>query len=138
MVSAPLAFWCADHSAASGASVSSRTGTGVFILLLLNLVMFVLDHQLHWPQIHKLYLDHINPKWWQFITCSFCHASWAHLSSNIFLLYVFGKIVEEEEGLWGVWFTYIITAVGESAHYSATPEHTAYASKHNKRGSVSL
>ena len=107
--------WFADYSAASAASVSSRTGTGVFILLLLNLVIFVLDHKLHLPQIHKLYLDHIAPKWWQFITCSFCHASWAHLSSNTFLLYVFGKIVEEEEGLWGVWFTYIITAVGETA-----------------------
>lgn len=83
-------------------------------MLLLNLVIFVLDHQLHLPQIQRLYLDHIAPKWWQFITCSFCHASWAHLSSNTFLLYVFGKIVEEEEGLWGVWFTYIITAVGET------------------------
>ena len=104
---------CADYSAASAASVSNTTGTGVFILLLLNLLIFVLDHKLHLPQIHRLYLDHVAPQWWQFITCSFCHASWAHLSSNTFLLYVFGKIVEEEEGIWGVWFTYIITAVGE-------------------------
>ena len=115
----PVSFWCADYSAASAVSVSNTTGTGVFILLLLNLVIFVLDHQLHLPQIQRLYLDHIAPKWWQFITSSFCHASWAHLSSNTFLLYVFGKIVEEEEGLWGVWFTYIITAVGECGHHIA-------------------
>ncbi|KAL3143560.1 hypothetical protein ABBQ38_002358 [Trebouxia sp. C0009 RCD-2024] len=112
-----------SYSAASAVSVSNTTGTGVFILLLLNLVIFVLDHQLHLPQIQRLYLDHIAPKWWQFITCSFCHASWAHLSSNTFLLYVFGKIVEEEEGLWGVWFTYIITAVGASvASYFLQPK----------------
>ena len=103
----------ADYSAASAASVSNTTGTGVFILLLLNLIIFVLDHTFHLPQIQRLYLDHIAPRWWQFITSSFCHGSWAHLSSNTFLLYVFGKIVEEEEGMWGVWFTYIITAVGE-------------------------
>lgn len=112
-----------SYSAASAASVSHQTGTGVFILLLLNLVIFVLDHQFHLPQIQRLYLDHIAPKWWQFITCSFCHGSWAHLSSNTFLLYVFGKIVEEEEGLWGVWFTYVITAVGASvASYFLQPK----------------
>lgn len=103
----------ADYSAASAASVSNTTGTGVFILLLLNLIIFVMDHTFHLPQIQRLYLDHLAPRWWQFLTSSFCHASWAHLSNNTFLLYVFGKIVEEEEGLWGVWFTYIITAVGE-------------------------
>ena len=92
--------------------MSNTTGTGVFILLLINLIVFVLDHSFHLPQIRTLYLDHIGPKWWQFITSSFCHASWQHLSSNTFLLYVFGKIVEEEEGIWGVWLTYLITAVG--------------------------
>lgn len=102
----------ADYSAASAASVSNTTGTGVFILLLINLTIFVLDHSFHLPQIRMLYLDHIGPKWWQFITSSFCHASWQHLSSNTFLLYVFGKIVEEEEGMWGVWWTYLITAAG--------------------------
>ena len=102
----------ADYGAASAASLSSTTGTGVFILLLLNLIVYALDHTFHLPQIQRLYLDHIGPKWWQFVTSSFCHASWAHLSSNLFMLYVFGKIVEEEEGLGGVWFTYIITAIG--------------------------
>lgn len=114
-----------NYSAASAASVSNTTGTGVFILLLLNLIIFVLDHTFHLPQIQRLYLDHIAPRWWQFITSSFCHGSWAHLSSNTFLLYVFGKIVEEEEGMWGVWFTYIITAVGASvASYLLQPQAT--------------
>ncbi|DBB17120.1 TPA: hypothetical protein ACH3X3_014199 [Trebouxia sp. C0006] len=114
-----------NYSAASAASVSNTTGTGVFILLLLNLIIFVLDHTLHLPQIQRLYLDHLAPRWWQFLTSSFCHASWAHLSSNTFLLYVFGKIVEEEEGIWGVWFTYIITAVGASvASYLLQPKAT--------------
>ncbi len=49
---------------------------------------------------------------WQFITAAFAHASWEHLSSNIFMLYVFGRIVEEEEGALGVWLTYIVCSVG--------------------------
>ena len=89
-------------------------------MLLLNLIIFVLDHTFHLPQIQRLYLDHIGPRWWQFITSSFCHGSWAHLSSNTFMLYVFGKIVEEEEGILGVWSTYIITALGKLSKQHST------------------
>lgn len=59
-----------------------------------------------------LYLNHQAPQWWQFLTCTFCHASWQHLSSNIFFLYIFGKAVEEEEGAFGVWFSYLVTGCG--------------------------
>ncbi|CAN0907086.1 Rhomboid-like protein 11, chloroplastic [Linum grandiflorum] len=35
-----------------------------------------------------------------------------HLSSNLFFLYIFGKLVEEEEGTFALWFSYILTGVG--------------------------
>ena len=54
----------------------------------------------------------MRPRWWQFLTCAFCHADVGHLSSNLFLLYVFGKLVEEREGAIGVWSTYLICALG--------------------------
>ena len=40
---------------------------------------------------------------------------------NLFNLCVFGKLVEETEGGSGVWFTYIVTALGELSleHYFA-------------------
>ena len=60
-----------------------------------------------------LYLHTRNPQWWQFITAAFCHYSWDHLSSNLFMLYTFGKIVEEEEGAAAVWLTYIVCALGD-------------------------
>ena len=44
--------------------------------------------------------------------CSFCHANWAHLSSNLFGLYVFGSSVENDEGGVAVWLTYITCALG--------------------------
>jgi hypothetical protein len=37
----------------------------VFLLLLLNVVMFVLDHVLHVPGIQGLYLNHLKPQWYQ-------------------------------------------------------------------------
>ena len=68
--------------------------------------------RLHLPMMKSLYLNHLHPQWWQWITSIFCHANWAHLSGNIFFLYVFGKIVEEEEGFFGVWFSYLFTVGG--------------------------
>jgi hypothetical protein len=90
-------------------SSSSNEGNGVFLLLLINVALFVADQWLHVGFVKSLYLNHMHPHWWQFVTSIFCHANWAHLSGNIFFLYVFGKIVEEEEGAFGVWFSYLFT-----------------------------
>ncbi|WZZ36928.1 hypothetical protein YC2023_020329 [Brassica napus] len=62
--------------------------------------------------IKSLYLYHNFPAWYQFVTATFCHASWNHLSSNLFFLYIFGKLVEEEEGNFGLWLSYLFTGVG--------------------------
>ena len=64
---------------------------GVFTLLIINFALFLMDHVLHLPYMRMLYLNHVHPQWWQFVTSIFCHASWAHLSSNIFFLYIFGR-----------------------------------------------
>lgn len=84
---------------------------GVFVLLGINLALFVLINLLGLP-LRWLYLNHSNPAWFQFISSMFCHANWAHLSGNMFLLYVFGKIVEEEEGALGVVASYLVTGLG--------------------------
>ncbi|KAL8138594.1 hypothetical protein V2J09_004595 [Rumex salicifolius] len=62
--------------------------------------------------IKSLYLYHNWPAWYQFITAAFCHANWNHLSSNLFFLYIFGKLVEEEEGNLALWLSYILTGAG--------------------------
>eukprot|EP00850_Spirogloea_muscicola_P018412 SM000168S02611 [mRNA] locus=s168:147428:150044:- [translate_table: standard] len=85
---------------------------GVFVLLLLNLALFLGDHILKIPALRLLYLYHNNPRWYQFITATFCHMDWKHLSSNLFFIYVFGKLVEEEEGSFGVLASYLMTGVG--------------------------
>ncbi|CAN1785200.1 Rhomboid-like protein 11, chloroplastic [Linum perenne] len=85
---------------------------GIFWVILINLGLFLADHFFQVRGIKSLYLYHNYPAWYQFVTATFCHASWEHLSSNLFFLYIFGKLVEEEEGTFALWFSYILTGVG--------------------------
>ncbi|XP_058113841.1 rhomboid-like protein 11, chloroplastic isoform X2 [Magnolia sinica] len=92
--------------------VSQRQVNGIFWIILLNLGVYVADHWFLIREIKMLYLYHSLPAWYQFVTATFCHASWNHLSSNLFFLYIFGKLVEEEEGSLGLWISYILTGAG--------------------------
>lgn len=85
---------------------------GIFWIILLNIAVFVADHFFQVNGIKALYLFHNWPAWYQFVTATFCHANWKHLSSNLFFLYIFGKLVEEEEGNFALWLSYILTGVG--------------------------
>ncbi|XP_010925849.1 rhomboid-like protein 11, chloroplastic isoform X2 [Elaeis guineensis] len=85
---------------------------GIFWILLLNLGIYVADHLFRLQKVKTLYLYHGWPSWYQFVTATFCHANWQHLSSNLFFLYIFGKLVEEEEGNLALWISYILTGAG--------------------------
>ncbi|CAN6456457.1 unnamed protein product [Victoria cruziana] len=85
---------------------------GVFWILLLNLGIYVLDHWFQVNNVKSLYLNHAWPQWYQFITATFCHADWNHLSSNLFFLYIFGKLIEEDEGSFALWISYLVTGAG--------------------------
>ncbi|KAH7524213.1 rhomboid-like protein 11, chloroplastic isoform X1 [Ziziphus jujuba] len=89
-----------------------RRVNGIFWVILLNLGIYVADHVFQVRGIKNLYLYHNFPEWYQFLTATFCHANWNHLSSNLFFLYIFGKLVEEEEGNFALWLSYILTGVG--------------------------
>ncbi|KAI4316149.1 hypothetical protein L6164_024156 [Bauhinia variegata] len=89
-----------------------KQANGIFWIILLNIGIYVADHFFQVRGIKGLYLYHGWPVWYQFLTATFCHADWKHLSSNLFFLYIFGKLVEEEEGNFGLWLCYILTGVG--------------------------
>ena len=69
-------------------------GNGVFTLLLLNFALFAAQSFVQLPVLALLPLNHWRPVWWQFVTCTFMHANWEHLSSNAFSLLVFGRMGE--------------------------------------------
>jgi membrane associated rhomboid family serine protease len=75
---------------------------GVFGLLCVNLAVFCLDHLVELEGMRGFYLYQHNPWVHQLITSLFCHASYAHLSSNLFFIFIFGRIVEERRGSWGI------------------------------------
>ncbi|GJD06904.1 Rhomboid-like protein 11, chloroplastic [Galdieria sulphuraria] len=98
---------------------------GVFVLILVNLLLFVASRFI-WPNLLALLvLTHSGPRWWQFVTYSFCHESWAHLSNNLFFLLIFGKLVEEEEGAFGIIMSYCICAFGSALlSWMVLPKHS--------------
>ncbi|XP_057452640.1 rhomboid-like protein 11, chloroplastic [Lotus japonicus] len=89
-----------------------KRASGIFWVILLNIGIFVADKFFQVNGIKAMYLYHNRPSWYQFVTATFCHANWKHLSSNLFFLYIFGKLVEEEEGNFALWLCYILTGVG--------------------------
>jgi membrane associated rhomboid family serine protease len=88
---------------------------GTFALLGLNVLLFAADHLLHLPLMRSLYLQLDHPAWYQYVTSLFCHANWAHLSGNLFFLYLFGRLVEEREGASGVILSYLACGAGSNA-----------------------
>lgn len=61
-------------------------------LLLINFGLFLVQKFWSPAWIGTLALSHWAPQWWQFVTASFLHANWEHLSSNAFSLLIFGRI----------------------------------------------
>jgi membrane associated rhomboid family serine protease len=112
------------HSRKNGTRAGSGMGDGIFSLLIINFAVHIANYLWHPAWMGSLALSHWAPQWWQFLTAAFVHANWEHLLSNAFALLVFGRVVEEEEGAFGVWLTYIICGIGGSlASYLSAP-HT--------------
>lgn len=91
----------------------SKKYPGVYALLIVNLVVFLFSNVLQ-LNLTGLYLNHASPKIYQWVTSLFCHANFAHLSGNLFFLYIFGRLIEEEEGVAGVVISYFICGLGAS------------------------
>lgn len=67
----------------SAAPLSKAAGNGVFLLLLLNVVLFVLDHVLHIKGIQGLYLNHAKPQWYQVCRHTSTHSQQLLASSTL-------------------------------------------------------
>ncbi|KAI3835212.1 hypothetical protein MKW92_037506 [Papaver armeniacum] len=98
---------------------------GIYWILLLNLGIYAVDYVFEPRMFRALILDHRQPAWYQFVTASFCHSSGDHLFSNLFYMYVYGRLVEEEVGNLALWVYYILTGfVGFIISWSILPRNT--------------
>lgn len=89
----------------------SKRYFGVFTLILICFINYVLFNILKMPFCSALFLNHLRPEVYQFITSLFFHGHYLHLSGNMFFLYVFGKIVEEEEGFSGILISFFVCGI---------------------------
>jgi len=86
---------------------SAPKPSAVYLLVVLNVVVFLVQKFTALP-MSAFYLNHMNPQLFQYVTSTLCHANAGHLSSNMFPLLVFGRLVEEEMGFLGLLLTFLI------------------------------
>lgn len=102
-------------SSAEGPSSEKGKGdrhNGVFALVLVNLLFYAADHLLGLRFMQQLYLPLDGPSSYQYVTSMFCHGGWMHLSGNMFFLYLFGKLIEEQEGTVALVLSYLVCGLG--------------------------
>jgi membrane associated rhomboid family serine protease len=102
-----------NHLTPAPSSSSSKTrATAVYALMLCNLAVFVMDKVFGWRFVaRQLYFFHHRWKWWQPLTTCFCHADRFHLGNNLFLLLLFGRSVEDDQGWGGLLLSYVFCGV---------------------------
>jgi membrane associated rhomboid family serine protease len=105
-VTSLLSGWDADRPE------KTTPQNGVFALVIINMLFYAADHLLGLPFMRSLYLPLDDAHWYQYLTSMFCHASWMHLSGNLVFLYLFGKLIEEQEGALGIWVSYLVAGLG--------------------------
>ena len=73
------------------------TGTQLIVLLTAVISLFAFSSRsLKEKMLCRPYLIKENFQWYRFFTSGLIHADWEHLLFNMFTLYLFGQIVEEE------------------------------------------
>ncbi|GAB0489523.1 hypothetical protein MMPV_000743 [Pyropia vietnamensis] len=88
---------------------SSPRDTATLALILLNAAVFGACLTGLAPRFFvSLFLQHSCPRWWQLFTSTVCHFDGAHLSGNLFFLLLFGRLVEEEAGPWGLTLVFFV------------------------------
>jgi membrane associated rhomboid family serine protease len=87
-------------------------GNGLLVLMLTNYCLFAADRLAHTQLMRFLPLYAAKWKWWQFITHAFYHCDFGHLAGNMFMLWVFGRSLEADEGTGGLVMYYLLCAAG--------------------------
>ncbi len=92
-------------------------------LLIINIGLYLVQSVFHidlgqWFGLRYIFAETFRP--WQFFTYMFLHASWMHVLSNMFALFIFGPLLEQFFGPRRFLFFYMVTGIGSGFLYSAT------------------
>ena len=101
-----------DYISRPPAVIKRARATAVYALIMLNIGIFISDKVFRIPfAMRHFYLFHRRWSWWQPLTTCFCHSDRSHLSSNLFLLLLFGRSVEDDLGWGGLLLSYAFCGV---------------------------
>lgn len=92
-------------------------------LLIINIGIYFLDSVFHLDLSQWLGLKYILADTfmsYQFVTYMFLHASWMHVFSNMFALFIFGPLLEQFFGPKRFLIFYMVTGIGSGVLYSGT------------------
>ncbi|GIL60035.1 hypothetical protein Vafri_14661 [Volvox africanus] len=98
----------------SGDGPSLGMSSGVASLIALNATIFAGAAFAKLPPLAGLALYNANGTWLQYGTSAFVHANLAHLSRNMFLLWLWGSMLRRVVGSPGLWFAYFVCALGSN------------------------
>jgi len=89
-------------------------------LIILNVLVFAA--QLIWdPWFTDMFamrpVDALGGNWWQFLTYMFLHADPLHIFLNMFVLFMFGVVMERALGWKKYIFLYLISGIGSALFY---------------------
>jgi len=95
-----------------GAAFGLSCPMGLAALLAANVGVYALavwgDHA---STVASWVLAASGQRWWQFASSAFVHASFAHLTRDLAVVWLAGSLARKELGSIGVWFAYVLSAV---------------------------
>lgn len=87
----------------------SKSHQSVYIFILINYAIYAIDTYVY--SLSFLYLNHGNTSWYTVVTSAFCHANFTHLSGNMFFIYFFGRLIEDNLNEQKFLFLYLGSAI---------------------------
>ncbi len=88
----------------------------VYSLIAFQVLVFLLTHGgTGLVPAADLGLSLRSPQWWQWLSSGFVWARTQDLFEGVFMTYVFGRLVERQHGLVGVWAVFIASVLGEGS-----------------------
>ena len=107
--------------------IPSRTVPFVtYLLILVNLLVFLFEASLSEPQVTRLILEYgLVPAgftWGTAVTSMFLHGGWVHVIANLWSLWIFGDNVEDRMGHGRFLIFYLLAGlIGNLAQVAAQP-----------------
>lgn len=114
-----------------GAPLRSTTPSATYALIGIDVLMFLLQQAIG-PSIARelaLWTGDVTQRPWTLVTAAFLHASWLHLATNMYALWLMGQYLEVQLGRARFVASYLVCALGGGVVYTllTSPQTLSFA-----------